>query len=67
MILELTNKESRVLESLLASELSDSAIIVEMFEIYGVEIRVIDNPVIPQKAAEVPVFEDGSEAVWVPR
>jgi|GEM_PF-5619607 len=63
MILELTNKESRVLESLLASELSDSAIIVEMFEIYGVEIRVIDNPVIPQKAAEVPVFEDGSEAV----
>jgi len=63
MILELTNKESRVLESLLASELSDSAIIVEMFEIYGVEIRVIDNPVIPPKAAEVPVFEDGSEAV----
>ena len=63
MILELTNKESRVLESLLASELSDSAIIVEMFEIYGVELRVVDNPIIPQKAAEVPVFEDGSEAV----
>ena len=63
MILELTNKESRVLESLLASELSDSAIIVEMFEIYGVEIRVLDNPLIPKTEAEVPVFEEGSEAV----
>jgi len=63
MILELSNKESRMLDSLLASELSDSAIIVEMFEIYGVELRVVDNPIIPQKAAEVPVFEDGSEAV----
>ena len=63
MILELTNKESRVLNLLLESELSDSAIIVEMFEIYGVELRVVDNPIIPQKAAEVPVFEDGSESV----
>ena len=62
MILELSNKESRMLDSLLASELSDSAIIVEMFEIYGVELRVVDNPLVPQKAAEVPVFEEESDS-----
>jgi len=63
MILELTNKESRVLNLLLESELSDSAIIVEMFEIYGVEIRVLDNSIIPKTEVEVPVFEEGSEVV----
>ena len=63
MILELSNKESRVLDSLLESALSDSAIIVEMFEIYGVEIRVVDNPLIPPKAAEMPVLEEGCDAL----
>jgi len=63
MILELTNRESIVLNSLLESELSDSAIIVEMFEIYGVEIRVLDNPIIPKTESEVPVFEEGCDVV----
>ena len=63
MILELTNRESIVLNSLLESELSDSAIIVEMFEIYGVEIRVLDNPIIPKTEVEVPVFKEGCDAL----
>ena len=63
MILELSNRESFVLNSLLESELSDSAIIVEMFEIYGVEIRVVDNPIIPITDVEVSVFKEESDSL----
>jgi len=60
MILELNQNELLVFDSLSEAELSDYAIIAEMFELFGLEIRVVD---IPQKVMEVPVYEEGSEAV----
>ena len=58
MILELNKNELLVFDSLSEAELSDYAIIAEMFELFGLEIRVVD---IPQKTADVPVFEEGCD------
>jgi len=63
MILELNKNELLVFDSLSEAELSDYAIIAEMFELFGLEIRVVDDPIIPQKAAEEPVYEEGCEAI----
>jgi len=61
MILELDQNELLVFDSLSEAELSDYAIIAEMFALFGLEIRVVVD--ITPKTAEVPVFEDGCEVV----
>ena len=58
MILELNQNERFVFDSLSDAELSDYAIIAEMFALFGLEIRVV-----PQKVMEVPVYEEGCEVV----
>jgi hypothetical protein len=63
MILELNQNELLVFDSLSDAELSDYAIIAEMFALFGLEIKVIDDPIIPPKTADVPVFEEGCETV----
>jgi hypothetical protein len=60
MILELNKNEMFVFDSLSEAELSDYAIIAEMFALFGLEIRVVD---VPPKTADVPVFEEGCDAV----
>ena len=61
MILELNQNELLVFDSLSEAELSDYAIIAEMFALFGMVIRVVD---IPKKAtADVPIFEEGCDAV----
>ena len=59
MILELNQNELLVFDSLSEAELSDYAIIAEMFALFGMEIRVVDIP----KKANVPIFEEGCETV----
>ena len=60
MILELNKNELFVFDSLSEAELSDYAIIAELFELFGLEIRVVDNP---PKVMEVPVYEEGCDAL----
>ncbi|MHB8102368.1 MAG: hypothetical protein ACYDEF_09390 [Methanosarcina sp.] len=58
MILKLNTNELVVFDSLSEAGLSDYAIIAEMFALFGLEIRVV-----PPKVAEVPVYEEGCDAV----
>lgn len=60
MILELDKNEILVFDSFSEAGLSDYAIIAEMFTLFGMEIRVVD---IRPKTADVPVFEEGCDAV----
>jgi len=61
MILELNQNERFVFDSLSDAELSDYAIIAEMFALFGLEIRVINDSITPPKAAEEPVYEEGCD------
>jgi len=63
MILELNQNELLVFDSLSEAELSDYAIIAEMFALFGMEIRVVDDSIIPQKATEEPLFKEGCDVV----